>query len=48
MDYARNRKQFDRPIASYQLIQDMIADMSVDADAGRLLTWRAADLIERG
>lgn len=48
VDYARERTQFDRPLASFQLVQDLIADMSVDADAGRLLTWRAADLIERG
>jgi alkylation response protein AidB-like acyl-CoA dehydrogenase len=48
VDYARTRTQFNRPLASFQLIQEMIADMSVDADAGRMLTWRAADLIERG
>src|SRR5690606_17298470 len=41
-------EQFGKPIASYQMIQDMIAEMSVDVDAARLLTWRAADLIERG
>ncbi|MDV7085795.1 acyl-CoA dehydrogenase family protein [Rhodococcus opacus] len=48
VDYSRERTQFDRPLASFQLVQDLIADMSVDADAGRLLTWRAAALIERG
>ncbi|NKY52293.1 acyl-CoA dehydrogenase family protein [Nocardia vermiculata] len=48
IDYATHRKQFDRPLASFQLIQELIADMSVDADAGRMLVWRAADLIERG
>jgi alkylation response protein AidB-like acyl-CoA dehydrogenase len=46
--YATERKQFGRPLASFQLIQDIIAQISVDADAARLLTWRAADLIERG
>jgi alkylation response protein AidB-like acyl-CoA dehydrogenase len=46
--YTTERKQFGRPIASYQLIQEIIADISVDVDAARLLTWRAADLIERG
>ncbi|MBO0775417.1 MAG: acyl-CoA dehydrogenase, partial [Actinobacteria bacterium] len=46
--YARERTQFGRPLASFQLIQDMIAEMSVEADAARLLVWRAADLIERG
>lgn len=46
--YTGQREQFGRPIASYQLVQEMIADMSVDADAARLLTWRAADLMQRG
>jgi alkylation response protein AidB-like acyl-CoA dehydrogenase len=48
VDYTRARTQFGRPIAGFQLIQDMIAEISVDADAARLLTWRAVDLIERG
>ena len=48
VEYATDRTQFGRPIAGYQLVQDMLADISVDADAARLLTWRAADLIERG
>ncbi len=47
VDYSRQRQQFGKPIASYQLVQDLIAQISVDADAARLLTWRAADLIER-
>jgi len=46
--YTTQRRQFDKPLAGFQLIQDMIADISVEADAARLLTWRAADLIERG
>jgi alkylation response protein AidB-like acyl-CoA dehydrogenase len=48
VDYARERTQFGRPLASFQLIQDLIADISVDADAARLLVWRAASLIESG
>jgi alkylation response protein AidB-like acyl-CoA dehydrogenase len=48
VSYSLERKQFGRQLASFQMIQDMIADISVDADAARLLTWRAADLIERG
>ena len=48
VDYTRTRTQFGRPLASFQMIQDMIAEISVDADAARLLTWRAVDLIERG
>jgi len=48
VDYAVQRRQFGRQLASFQLVQDMIADISVNADAARLLVWRAADLIERG
>ena len=48
VQYAQDRHQFGRPLASFQLIQDLIAKISVDADAARLLVWRAADLIERG
>ncbi|MDQ2758194.1 MAG: acyl-CoA dehydrogenase family protein [Actinomycetota bacterium] len=47
VEYSLQRQQFGKPIASYQLVQDLIAQISVDADAARLLTWRAADLIER-
>ncbi|MDQ0382373.1 acyl-CoA dehydrogenase family protein [Amycolatopsis thermophila] len=46
--YAGERQQFGRPLASFQLIQDMIADISVELDAARLLVWRAASLIDRG
>ena len=48
VSYSTERTQFGRPLASFQMVQDMVADISVDADAARLLTWRAADLIERG
>ena len=48
VQYSTQRHQFGRPLASFQLIQDMIVDISVDADAARLLVWRAADLIDRG
>ncbi|HVV14606.1 acyl-CoA dehydrogenase family protein [Amycolatopsis sp.] len=47
-DYATQRRQFGRPLASFQLIQDMIADISVELDAARLLVYRAASLIEKG
>ncbi|MFE5049540.1 acyl-CoA dehydrogenase family protein [Streptomyces sp. NPDC056637] len=46
--YAAEREQFGKPIASYQLVQELISDISVDVDAARLLTWRVADLIDRG
>lgn len=48
VSYSQERQQFGRPLASFQMIQDMIAEISVDADAARLLTWRAASLLERG
>ncbi|MGA5422289.1 acyl-CoA dehydrogenase family protein [Streptomyces lavendulocolor] len=46
--YAGEREQFGRPIASYQLVQELISDIAVDVDAARLLTWRVADLVDRG
>jgi alkylation response protein AidB-like acyl-CoA dehydrogenase len=46
--YAGERVQFGRPIAGFQLVQELLADMSVDVDAARLLVWRVADLIDRG
>ncbi|WP_338678172.1 acyl-CoA dehydrogenase family protein [Streptomyces sp. SCSIO 30461] len=46
--YAGQREQFGKPIASYQLVQELISDIAVDVDAARLLTWRVADLIDRG
>jgi alkylation response protein AidB-like acyl-CoA dehydrogenase len=42
--YATERRQFDRPIASFQLVQAMIAEMKVKTDAGRMLVWRAGFL----
>jgi alkylation response protein AidB-like acyl-CoA dehydrogenase len=42
--YAKERRQFDRPIASFQLVQELIAEMVVDTDAARLLVWRAGHL----
>ncbi|MFJ3146093.1 acyl-CoA dehydrogenase family protein [Streptomyces halstedii] len=46
--YAGEREQFGRPIAGYQLVQELISDISVDVDAARMLTWRVADLVDRG
>jgi butyryl-CoA dehydrogenase len=46
--YAKERRQFDRPIASFQLVQELIAEMVVDADAARLLVWRAGHLKDQG
>jgi hypothetical protein len=46
--YAKERRQFDVPIASFQLVQEMIADMIVRRDAGRMLVRRAALLKDAG
>ncbi|KAA6222787.1 acyl-CoA dehydrogenase [Streptomyces albofaciens JCM 4342] len=46
--YATEREQFGRTIAHHQLVQELISDIAVDVDAARLLTWRVADLIDRG
>jgi butyryl-CoA dehydrogenase len=40
--YAKEREQFGKPIASFQAIQWMIADMATEVDAARLLVYRAA------
>jgi len=40
--YAKERIQFDKPIAEHQAIQHMLADMATELDAARLLVWRAA------
>jgi butyryl-CoA dehydrogenase len=47
-EYAKQRIQFGKPIASFQLIQQMIADMVVECEAGRLLVYRAGHLKNKG
>jgi butyryl-CoA dehydrogenase len=46
--YSKERQQFGRPIASFQLVQQMIADMIVDTEAARALVWRAGWLKDAG
>jgi len=46
--YAKEREQFGRPIAGFQLIQEMLAEMLIEVEAARLLVWRAAALKEKG
>jgi alkylation response protein AidB-like acyl-CoA dehydrogenase len=48
VDYAKERQQFGRPIAAFQLVQAMIADMVVDTEAARGLVWRAGWLKDAG
>jgi butyryl-CoA dehydrogenase len=46
--YSKERIQFGRPIASFQLVQEMISDIAVQTDAARLLVWRAGHLKDTG
>jgi acyl-CoA dehydrogenase len=46
--YAQEREQFGRPISSFQAIQFKLADMAIKIEGARLLTWRAASLVDQG
>ena len=46
--YSKEREQFGRPIASFQLVQEMLADMALETDAARMLVWRAGYLKDSG
>jgi alkylation response protein AidB-like acyl-CoA dehydrogenase len=46
--YSTERQQFGKPIASFQLVQAMIADMTVKTEASRMLVWRAGWLKDKG
>jgi alkylation response protein AidB-like acyl-CoA dehydrogenase len=48
VNYAKDRQQFGQPIADFQAIQWMLADMATQIDAARLLTYRAAYLCDQG
>jgi len=48
LTYAKERRQFGQPIANFQAIQWMLADMATAIDAARLLTYRAAYLKDNG
>ncbi|MEM9427594.1 MAG: acyl-CoA dehydrogenase family protein [Pseudomonadota bacterium] len=48
LDYAGQRKQFKQPIAEFQGVQWMLADMAKDIEAGRLLVQSAATKLDRG
>jgi butyryl-CoA dehydrogenase len=48
VNYAKEREQFGRPIASFQLVQAMIADMVLKTDASRMLVYRAGFLKDKG
>ena len=46
--YSKERVQFGRPIASFQLVQEMLTDIAVKTDAARMLVWRAGYLKDAG
>jgi butyryl-CoA dehydrogenase len=48
VSYSTERKQFGVPLARFQLVQELIAEMVVDTDAARLLVWRAGHLKDQG
>jgi len=48
VDYAKERKQFDRPIGSFQVMQHYCADMATDVDGARFSTYQAAWMLSEG
>jgi short-chain 2-methylacyl-CoA dehydrogenase len=46
--YAKERRQFGRPIAEFQAVQFRLADMATEIEAGRALTYKAAWLKDQG
>jgi acyl-CoA dehydrogenase len=45
--YTKERRQFGRSVASFQLVQELLADIAVETEAARLLVWRAAVLADK-
>jgi alkylation response protein AidB-like acyl-CoA dehydrogenase len=48
LQYAKEREQFGKPIAGFQLVQEMLSEMYVEIEAARLLVYRAATLKDKG
>jgi alkylation response protein AidB-like acyl-CoA dehydrogenase len=48
LNYSKMRKQFGRPVSEFQAIQHKLVDMAMKIDASRLLTYRAAQMIDAG
>ncbi|MCS7139658.1 MAG: acyl-CoA dehydrogenase [Candidatus Nezhaarchaeota archaeon] len=48
LEYAKNRKQFGAPIASYQLIQEKLVEMFTEITKGQLVAWRLGRLMDAG
>jgi acyl-CoA dehydrogenase len=47
-DHARERRQFGRPLADFQMVQQMLADSAIEIEMARLLVLRAAHAIDQG
>ncbi|MCS6988802.1 MAG: acyl-CoA dehydrogenase [Chloroherpetonaceae bacterium] len=48
LKYAKERKQFGKPIADFQAIQFKLADMATEIEAAKMLTFRAAAMKDEG
>jgi alkylation response protein AidB-like acyl-CoA dehydrogenase len=48
LQYAKERRQFGRPIGTFQAIAHMLADMQTEVEAARSLMWRAAWMVACG
>ncbi len=48
LDYAKTRVQFGRPIGSFQAIQQHCANMAIDVDSSRFITYKAAWMLSQG
>jgi glutaryl-CoA dehydrogenase len=48
LNYAKSRIAFGKPIASFQLIQEKLADMLTEITEAQLIVWRLADLMDSG
>jgi alkylation response protein AidB-like acyl-CoA dehydrogenase len=48
LEYSKQREQFGKPISEFQGVSFKLADMATELEAGKLLTFQAADLLMRG
>ncbi len=46
--YAKERQQFGQPIVMFEMVAEKLANMSMELEAARMLTYKAADLCDRG
>jgi len=48
LNYIRERRQFGRPLSSFQVIQHYMADMAIDLECSKFITWQSAWSVSRG